>query len=76
MMIIKLRTPLGSRIRKYYQWKTNNSRHIMMSFIQPSGMIKIKSCSSCEDLSKRRDIVLTEWISLRIMDLEIKQNGL
>ena len=75
-MLLKLNTPLGSRLCKYYKWKTSNTRHIITAFVREGNMIQIKSCVSCVNLSKRAETVLTEWVSVRIMDLEITQNEL
>jgi hypothetical protein len=75
-MFLKLNTPLGSRLCKYYKWKTNNTRHVITAFVRDDSMIQIRSCVSCVNLSKRAETVLTEWVAVRIMDLEITQNKL
>lgn len=70
-MIIKSRTPLGTKVQTYLRWKHSDKRYVAYATVLPNGMIKALTVSDIDS-----EDYYHEWVSPRIMHLEIKQNSL
>lgn len=73
-MIIKNNTALSRKLRKYYTWKYLGTRYFFSAFMLPDGMIQLQTTVESSNSEEKVNNRLTEYISPRIMDLEIKQN--
>lgn len=84
MYIIKSNTKLGCNLKKYVDWKYSKSRSICVMLLdEVTGCAKITTRCHKKDhypykLRKiyRTNTVLTEFVNIRTMLLEIRQNGL
>ena len=68
---IRKDTPLGKKLSTYFEWKYSDERYIALGSVMSNGMIKVLSVHDSVKGDYRY-----EWISPRIMNLEIKQNNL
>ena len=70
-MIIKYKTPLGAKVQTYLRWKHSDKRYVACATVLPNGMIKALTVSDVGS-----EDYYHEWVSPRIMNLEINENNL
>lgn len=70
-MIIKYKTLLSDKVQTYLRWKHSDKRYVACATVLPNGMIKALTVSDIDS-----EDYYHEWVSPRIMHLEIKQNSL
>ena len=69
-MIVKYKTPLGAKVQTYLRWKHSDKRYVACVSVLPNGMIKALTVSDIDS-----EDYYHEWVSPRIMHLEIKENN-